>query len=58
MSSPSSPSTILSTIHAPADLRNISRADLKTVADELREHVLQSVSKTGGHLSSNLGTVS
>jgi 1-deoxy-D-xylulose-5-phosphate synthase len=47
----------LDTINAPADLRKISRADLKTVAQELREHVLQSVSKTGGHLSSNLGTV-
>jgi 1-deoxy-D-xylulose-5-phosphate synthase len=57
MTSLTPPSTILSTINAPADLRNISRADLKTVADELREHVLQSVSKTGGHLSSNLGTV-
>jgi 1-deoxy-D-xylulose-5-phosphate synthase len=49
--------SLLSTINAPADLRKLPRADLKTLADELREHVLQSVSKTGGHLSSNLGTV-
>jgi 1-deoxy-D-xylulose-5-phosphate synthase len=49
--------SLLSTINAPADLRKLPRADLKTLADELRDHVLQSVSKTGGHLSSNLGTV-
>jgi 1-deoxy-D-xylulose-5-phosphate synthase len=49
--------SLLSTINAPSDLRKLPRAELKTLADELREHVLQSVSKTGGHLSSNLGTV-
>jgi 1-deoxy-D-xylulose-5-phosphate synthase len=49
--------SLLSTINAPADLRKLPRADLKTLADELRDHVLQSVSQTGGHLSSNLGTV-
>jgi 1-deoxy-D-xylulose-5-phosphate synthase len=49
--------SLLSTINAPSDLRSLARADLHTVAHELREHVLQSVSKTGGHLSSNLGTV-
>ena len=50
-------SKLLSTIESPADLRQLSRAQLGPLADELREHVLQSVSKTGGHLSSNLGTV-
>ncbi len=49
--------SLLSSINAPADLRKLPRDDLQTLADELREHVLQSVSKTGGHLSSNLGTV-
>jgi 1-deoxy-D-xylulose-5-phosphate synthase len=49
--------SILSTIHSPADLRALPRTQLKTLAAELREYVLQSVSKTGGHLSSNLGTV-
>jgi 1-deoxy-D-xylulose-5-phosphate synthase len=49
--------TLLSRIDKPADLRRLSRAELKTLATELREHVLQSVSRTGGHLSSNLGTV-
>ncbi len=48
---------LLNTIDSPADLRRLSRAELKQLADELRDFVLQSVSKTGGHLSSNLGTV-
>ena len=48
---------LLQTINDPADLRRLSRADLKVLATELREFVLQSVSQTGGHLSSNLGTV-
>src|SRR6188768_2395338 len=49
--------SLLSRIDSPADLRRLSRAELKALATELREYVLQSVSKTGGHLSSNLGTV-
>ena len=48
---------LLQTINDPADLRKLSRPDLKALATELREFVLQSVSQTGGHLSSNLGTV-
>ncbi len=48
---------LLETLDSPADLRRLPRAQLKTVADELRAYVLDSVSKTGGHLSSNLGTV-
>ena len=50
-------SKLLSTIESPADLRKLTRAQLGPLAEELREHVLQSVSRTGGHLSSNLGTV-
>ena len=49
--------TLLATIASPADLRRLSRAELRTLCDELRQYVLHSVSKTGGHLSSNLGTV-
>ena len=49
--------SILSRIDSPADLKRLSRAELTSLAAELREYVLQSVSKTGGHLSSNLGTV-
>jgi 1-deoxy-D-xylulose-5-phosphate synthase len=48
---------LLQRIDSPADLRKLSRAELDTLASELRAHVLDSVSKTGGHLSSNLGTV-
>jgi len=48
---------LLETINDPADLRRLSRPELKRLADELRAFVLESVSKTGGHLSSNLGTV-
>ncbi len=48
---------LLQKINDPADLRALSRADLQRLADELRQYLLESVSKTGGHLSSNLGTV-
>lgn len=50
-------STLLETINDPADLRRLPRAQLKPLADELRAFVLDSVAQTGGHLSSNLGTV-
>ncbi|UUX94095.1 1-deoxy-D-xylulose-5-phosphate synthase [Aquabacterium sp. J223] len=49
--------TLLPAIASPADLRRLSRAELKQLATELRDFVLNSVSTTGGHLSSNLGTV-
>ena len=48
---------LLQTISTPADLRRLERTQLHALADELRQYVLESVSKTGGHLSSNLGTV-
>jgi 1-deoxy-D-xylulose-5-phosphate synthase len=50
-------SGLLSSIESPADLRRLSRQQLRPLADELREFLLHSVAKTGGHLSSNLGTV-
>jgi 1-deoxy-D-xylulose-5-phosphate synthase len=49
--------TLLQKIDGPADLRGLSRLELKQLSAELREFLLQSVSQTGGHLSSNLGTV-
>jgi 1-deoxy-D-xylulose-5-phosphate synthase len=49
--------SLLDTIHDPSDLRKLPRTQLKPLADELRAFLLDSVSKTGGHLSSNLGTV-
>ena len=48
---------LLQTINSPADLRALPRQQLPALADELRSYLLQSVAKTGGHLSSNLGTV-
>ncbi|MBP6900898.1 MAG: 1-deoxy-D-xylulose-5-phosphate synthase [Burkholderiaceae bacterium] len=51
------PPSLLSAIDSPADLRRLPRQQLGQLARELRDHVLHSVSKTGGHLSSNLGTV-
>ena len=49
--------SLLETIDSPADLRRLPRAELPRLAQQLRDFVLQSVSQTGGHLSSNLGTV-
>ncbi len=48
---------ILNTINQPEQLRRLTRTQLPQLATELRNFVLDSVSKTGGHLSSNLGTV-
>ncbi len=48
---------LLKTIQSPSDLRELSRSQLPQIANELREFLLDSVSQTGGHLSSNLGTV-
>jgi 1-deoxy-D-xylulose-5-phosphate synthase len=48
---------LLETINEPADLRKLPRTQLTPLATELRQFLLDSVSKTGGHLSSNLGTV-
>ena len=55
MSNP--PYPLLLTINSPAEVRKLSRAQLRPLADELRAYLLETVSKTGGHLSSNLGTV-
>jgi 1-deoxy-D-xylulose-5-phosphate synthase len=49
--------TLLDTVNSPAELRALSREQLPQLASELREFLVESVSKTGGHLSSNLGTV-
>ena len=48
---------LLQTVNNPTDLRRLSRGQLGQLANELRGYLLESVSKTGGHLSSNLGTV-
>ena len=49
--------SLLETIDQPASLRRLSRSKLPALADELRNYIVDSVSRTGGHLSSNLGTV-
>ena len=49
--------TLLDSIHFPADVRRLPRAALRQLADEVRQFVLRSVAKTGGHLSASLGAV-
>src|SRR5574338_274694 len=49
--------SLLDTITDPAKLRALERKLLPQLADELRQFLIESVAKTGGHLSSNLGTV-
>ena len=48
---------LLKTINSPADLRELTREQLPGLSQELRDFLVDSVAKTGGHLSSNLGTV-
>ncbi len=48
---------LLETIAGPADVRRLDRQQLQQLATELRAFLLQSIAQTGGHLSSNLGTV-
>ncbi|MDW7642678.1 MAG: 1-deoxy-D-xylulose-5-phosphate synthase [Nitrosomonadaceae bacterium] len=48
---------LLDTISSPSQLRSLERKLLPKIADELRNFIIESVSETGGHLSSNLGTV-
>ncbi|TDI79153.1 MAG: 1-deoxy-D-xylulose-5-phosphate synthase [Betaproteobacteria bacterium] len=48
---------LLDTINYPYQLRELERKALPQLAEELRKFLVESVSKTGGHLSSNLGTV-
>ncbi len=48
---------LLETINDPSDLRRLDRKQLPVLAGELRRFIVESVAATGGHLSSNLGTV-
>lgn len=48
---------LLSAIESPEDLHSLTDAELQQVADEVRSAILDHVSRTGGHFSSNLGTV-
>ena len=49
--------SILETIHSPADLKALDQRKLDTLADEVRAFLVEQTSKTGGHLSPNLGVV-
>ena len=50
-------SSLLSSINSPSDFRQFDQEQLKKLAVELRTFLIDSVSKTGGHLASNLGVV-
>ena len=49
--------TLLERIQSPSHLRELSRESLQGLANDLRERLIETVSQTGGHFSSNLGTV-
>ena len=49
--------SILESISSPADLRGLSKEELDALAEEIRAFILDKVSKSGGHLSPNLGVV-
>ncbi len=50
-------SHFLKNINSPVDLKKLKREHLPTLAEEIRDTLLQGISKTGGHLGSNLGVV-
>jgi len=49
--------SFLNGVNSPADVKKLSVPELRTLAEEIRRFILNSVSKTGGHLASNLGVV-
>ncbi|MGA2571427.1 MAG: 1-deoxy-D-xylulose-5-phosphate synthase N-terminal domain-containing protein, partial [Terracidiphilus sp.] len=49
--------TLLESIHSPADVKSLSYTQLAELAEEIREFLIQTLSKTGGHLGPNLGVV-
>jgi len=50
-------SHFLKNINSPVDLKKLKREHLPALAEEIRDTLLQGISKTGGHLGSNLGVV-
>lgn len=46
---------LLESIHLPTDVRKLPKQQLQALADELRQFMIESVGRTGGHLSSNSG---
>ena len=49
--------TLLESIHSPADLKRLDYAQMASLAEEIRTFLIQTLSKTGGHLGPNLGVV-
>ncbi len=49
--------TLLESIHSPADLKRLNYAQMAKLAEEIRDFLIQTLSKTGGHLGPNLGVV-
>ncbi|HXE06094.1 MAG TPA: 1-deoxy-D-xylulose-5-phosphate synthase [Bryobacteraceae bacterium] len=49
--------SLLESIHSPADLKRLNYAQMATLAEEIRAFLIQTLSKTGGHLGPNLGVV-
>ncbi|HQX28093.1 MAG TPA: 1-deoxy-D-xylulose-5-phosphate synthase [Alphaproteobacteria bacterium] len=54
---PPQPGSLLDRVHVPADMKGLDDGQLKILAEELRRDMIQSVSKTGGHLGAGLGVV-
>lgn len=48
---------MLSSIHSPADIKQLNLTQLQSLADEIRQFLIDNVQKTGGHLAPNLGTI-
>src|SRR5574344_2354778 len=48
---------LLESIHSPADVKNLPQDKLHPLAEEIRQAILDTVSRNGGHLASNLGSV-
>lgn len=57
MSMPEASNRLLDTINSPADLKGLSLDELEGLADEIRQEIIKTVSKTGGHLAPSLGVV-
>ena len=49
--------TLLDSINSPADVKRLNPAELTELAEEIRDFLIQTLSKTGGHLGPNLGVV-
>ncbi|MGB6831695.1 MAG: 1-deoxy-D-xylulose-5-phosphate synthase N-terminal domain-containing protein, partial [Terracidiphilus sp.] len=49
--------TLLESIQSPADVKKLNPAQMTALAEEIRERLIKSLAKTGGHLGPNLGVV-